>query len=158
MPKSLQTAWYNKTIDALQMAGMSESTQESYAQADRMLFEHFEKNPRQITEGELQAYFLYRRNETRWSASTLKICYCALKIFFINVLQRDWHLFKIMKAQPEKRLPRVLSRNEFYHIFRNMKTFHNFVFLATVYSCGLRLQEALFLEVSDIDSHRTIAS
>ena len=156
MPKSLQTPWYNKTIDALQLAGMSESTQESYARAVRMLIEHFEKDPRQMTEEELHSYFLYRRNETRWSPSTLKICYCALKFFFINVLQQDWHLFKILKAQPQKRLPCVLSRKEVYHILRHVKTFHNFVFLTIVYSCGLRLQEALFLEVSDIDSHRML--
>ena len=66
MAKTLKTHWYNKTIDALQLAGMSESTQESYARAVRMLIEHFEKDPRQITEEELQSYFLYRRNETRW--------------------------------------------------------------------------------------------
>ena len=75
MAKTLKTHWYSKTIDALQLAGMSESTQESYARAVRMLIEHFEKDPRQITEEELQSYFLYRRNETRWSPSTLKICY-----------------------------------------------------------------------------------
>ena len=45
MPKSLQTPWYNKTIDNLQLAGMSESTQESHARAVRMLIEHFEKDP-----------------------------------------------------------------------------------------------------------------
>ena len=45
MPKSLSTLWYNKTIDALQLAGMSESTQESYARAVRMLIEHFGKDP-----------------------------------------------------------------------------------------------------------------
>jgi integrase/recombinase XerD len=156
MAKTLKTHWYNKTIDALQLAGMSESTQESYARAVRMLIEHFEKDPRQITEEELQSYFLYRRNETRWSPSTLKICYCALKFFFINVLRRDWHILKILKAQPEKRLPCVLSRKEVYHILRYVKRFQNFVFLTTVYSCGLRLQEALFLEVSDIDSHRML--
>ena len=63
MAKTLKTHWYSKTIDALQLAGMSESTQESYARAVRMLIEHFEKDPRQITEGELQSYFLYRRTK-----------------------------------------------------------------------------------------------
>ena len=76
-----------------------------------MLIEHFEKDPRQITEAELQSYFLYRRNETRWSASTLKVCYCALKSFFINVPRQDWHLFKILNAQPEKRLSCVLTES-----------------------------------------------
>ena len=62
------------------------------------------------------------------------------------------------ESKAEKRLPCVLSRKEVYHILRNMETFHSFVFPAAVYSCGLNLQEALFLEVSGIDSHRTIAS
>ena len=82
--------------------------------------------------------------------------YVLRQCFFINVLRRDWRILKILKAQPEKRLPCVLSRKEVYHILRYVKRFHNFVFLATVYSCGLRLQEALFLEVSDIDSHRML--
>ncbi len=74
MSKTLQTPWYDKTIDALQLAGMSGSTQEAYARAVRKLIEHFGKDPRQITEDELQEYFLFRRNITKWSPSTLKIC------------------------------------------------------------------------------------
>jgi len=41
-------------------------------------------------------------------------------------------------------------------IYDQVKTFHNYAFYRTVYSCGLRLQEALFLEISDIDSDRML--
>ena len=59
----------------------------------------------------------------------------------------------MLKAQyAEKRLPCVLSRKEVFQIL--IRTFHNYTFLSTVYSCGLRLQEALYLQVSDVDSKR----
>jgi integrase/recombinase XerD len=154
MQKSLKTPWYDKTVKALQLAGMSGRTQECHARAVRMLIEHFDKDPRDITEEELQEYFLFRRNVTEWSSSTLKICYCGLKFFFINVLRRDRHLFKMLKAREEKRLPCVLSRKEVHRILGHVRTSHNKTFLTTVYSCGLRLQEALFLQVSDIDKDR----
>jgi integrase len=63
-------------------------------------------------------------------------------------------LLKIIKAPTEKRLPSVLSREEVERILGNIATFHNYAYLSTVYSCGLRLQEGLFLQVSDIDGDR----
>ncbi|MDM8515527.1 hypothetical protein QUF76_04950 [Desulfobacterales bacterium HSG16] len=77
-----------------------------------------------------------------------------LKFFFINVLRKEWHLFNILKAQSEKRLPSVLSHEEVFQILKNVRAFHNYTYLSTVYSCGLHLQECLYLQVSDIDSTR----
>ena len=154
MEKILKTKWYNKTVKALQINGKSERTQQAYARSVRQLIEFYRKEPDKITEHELQEYFLHRRNVDEWSPNTLKICYCAVRFFYQHVLHRDWHIFNILRAQSEKRLPCVLSRSEVFQILNHVRTFHNYTFLTTVYTCGLRLQEALFLQVSDIDKDR----
>ena len=48
----------------------------------------------------------------------------------------------------------MLSREEVKKVLSKVTTFHNYVYLMTVYTCGLRLQEGLFLEVADIDGPR----
>jgi len=155
MKKStLRTKWYDETVKTVQLAGNGDSTQKAYARAVRMLIDHYNKEPDQITEEELKAYFLHRRNVTEWKPSTLKICYCGLKFFFKHVLHKEWKIFDILKAQTEKTLPCVLSREEVYHVLSKVKTLHNYTYLFTVYSTGLRLTECLYLQVSDIDSHR----
>ena len=78
----------------------------------------------------------------------------AVKFYIQNVLKRDWHLFTYLNAKQEKRLPCVLSRKEVYDILNCVTTFHNYIFLSTVYSCGLRLSEGLALQITDIDSQR----
>jgi integrase/recombinase XerD len=48
----------------------------------------------------------------------------------------------------------VLSVQEVRSLLGSVRTPHHRAFLSTVYACGLRLQEAQCLEVSDIDSAR----
>lgn len=146
--------WYEKSVKALQLNGMAERTQDAYARAVRMLVEHYSKTPDLVTEEELQEYFLHRKNVCKWSPNTMRICYSGIKFFFVNVLQRNWHLLDIIRAQAEHRLPTVLSVEEVHAILARVTSGHNHAFLSTVYTCGLRLQEARHLEVSDIDSSR----
>jgi len=54
----------------------------------------------------------------------------------------------------DKEGPAILSCEEVRAILRCVRTPHNHAFLSTVYACGLRLQEAQYLEVSDIDGQR----
>jgi site-specific recombinase XerD len=133
---------------------MSERTQQSYTRAVRMVVEYHDKTPDKITELELQDYFLHRRNTDQWSPATLRIAYSGVKFFFINVLKRDWHIFTYLRAKSEQKLPCIMSKDEVFGILGGVKTFHNFAFLSTVYACGLRISEALALQVSDIDGER----
>ncbi len=141
-------------MQTLQLNGKGERTQEAYARAVRMLIEFQHKAPDEITPEELHAYFLHRRNVSRWSPATLRICYAGIRFFLEKVLHRDWPILQVLRAQRERKLPAVLSVEEVRHALGCVTTFHNYAFLTTVYSCGLRLQEGLHLEVSDIDSAR----
>ena len=146
--------WYPRMIAILQLNGKGEPTQKAYTRAVRMLSQFYDKTPDLVSEPELQEYFLHRKNVNRWSPKTMRICYCGIRFFYVNVLARDWHILSILRAQNEHRLPTVLSVEEVRGILAHVKTLHNHAYLSTVYSCGLRLDEARHLEVSDIDSKR----
>ena len=146
--------YFQKSMRALQLAGMSERTQQCYTRSVRQLVDFYNKTPDQINEKELEDYFLHRKNVDKWSAATMRICYCGIKFFFINVLKRKWDTLTLIHAKRELRLPTVLSIAEVRHILSTVKTLQNKAYLTTVYSCGLRLNEALNLQVGDIDSDR----
>ena len=152
--QTADSSWYDQMVRKLQINGKSERTQEAYTRAVRQLKDHYRKDPALIREQELEEYFLYRRNESRWASKTLRLCYYGIKFYYQSVLNSDWYLFSILKAQKEERLPEIPSKETIHTVLSHVTTFHNFVFFSTVYSCGLRLQEALNLQVSDIDSRR----
>jgi integrase/recombinase XerD len=146
--------WYTLMVRKLQINGKSLRTQQAYTRAVHQLTVHYNKDPEQITEGELEEYFLYRKNESEWAPKTLNLCYCAIRFYYLYVVERDWKLLTILKSQKEERLPEIPSYETIRKILSCVTTFHNFVFFSTVYACGLRLQEALSIQIPDIDSKR----
>jgi site-specific recombinase XerD len=148
--------YYQQSMQALQLAGMSERTQECYTRSVRMMVDFFRKASSSITEDELQEYLLHRKNVSKWSPATMRICYSGIKFFFVNVLKRDWHTLALIRAETEHRLPTVLSIEEVRGILAAVRTPQNKAYLTAVYSCGLRLHEALHLHVGDIDSQRML--
>jgi integrase/recombinase XerD len=63
---------------------------------------------------------------------------------------------ELIRANPEFKLPVVLSGSEVRTILSQVQGIDHRVCLATIYSCGLRLGEGLKLEVGDIDSERML--
>ncbi|MBU0483694.1 MAG: site-specific integrase [Proteobacteria bacterium] len=139
---------------SMQVAGMGKSTRDAYSRAVCKLVEYYDKSPDLITEEELLDYFIFRQDVSEWAPATMRICYSGIKFFFLNILKREWHLLNVIHAKRGRHLPAVLSREEVHDLLGRVDTIHNQVFLKTVYSCGLRLQEALCLEIPDIDGPR----
>jgi site-specific recombinase XerD len=141
-------------IAALQLSGKGERTQDSYVREVRLLAQFYHKSPDRISEQELQAYFLHRKNVDNLAPASMRICYSGIRFFYQHVLKRDWHTLSLMRAQTTHRLPAVLSIEEVRRLLQAATPLHNQVYCTTVYSLGLRLHEALFLQVSDIDGQR----
>jgi site-specific recombinase XerD len=136
-------------IAALQLSGKGERTQQSYVREVRLLAQFYGKSPDVISEQELQAYFLHRKNVDGLAPASMRICYSGIRFCYQHVLQRDWHTLSLIRAQTEHRLPAVLSVQEVRQLLKAATPRHNQVYFTTVYSLGLRLHEALYLQPAD---------
>jgi site-specific recombinase XerD len=143
-------------IEDMQLRGLAERTQEVYVAAVRQLAEHYGKSPDQISDEELRQYFLYLTNEKKASSSTVTIALCAIKFIYEQTLRQEWPTLTLVRPPRERKLPVVLSREEVHRILGCLRRPYYRVCLSTIYSCGLRLEEGVHLQVSDIDSARML--
>jgi integrase/recombinase XerD len=141
-------------IAALHLSGKSERTQKTYIREVRLLAQFYHKSPDRISEQELQRYFLPRKNVDGLAPASMRLCSSGIRCFYQHVLTRDWHTLTLLRPQITHRLPAVLRVEEVKRLLAAAPPFHNQVYLTTVYRVGLRLHEALFLPVADIDGQR----
>mgnify|MGYP001012915530 CR=1 FL=1 len=141
-------------LEDLQLAGFSPRTQQAYVRSVRLLSEHFGKSLRDVSDEDLRTYFLHIKNVKKWSRSTCTISLCAIKFFVQKTLARPWTSLEFVRPAPDTRLPVILSLDEVRRTLAAVRLLRFRVCLSTIYSCGLRLSEALHLEVGDIDAGR----
>jgi len=139
---------------ALQRRGKGERTQESSVREVRLLAQFSHKAPDRLSEQELQRSFLHRKNIDGLAPASMRICSSGMRFFSQHVLKRDWHTLALMRAPTVHQLPAVLSVEEVRRLLQAATPLHHQVSFTTVYRLGLRLHEALFLQVSDIDGQR----
>lgn len=152
----MKSTLQKKMVEDLQLRGYAERTQKSYARSVRQLENYWHLPAEEIREQQVRDYFLYCKNDVGWSAATMRIAYSGIKFFYTQTLPQDWETIRLLKMKRLSTPPTVLSIDEVRMILTTARTPHIKAFLTTVYSCGLRLAEALALEVSDVDSERMV--
>jgi len=145
-----------RMIEDMQLRGLAEKTQEAYLRAVRQISTHYNKSPDQISEDELRGYFLYLTNVRQVSQSSCTLSICGLKFFYERTLGKHWPTFELMKPKRERKLPVVLSKEELQNILSRVRYRKYQVCLGMIYACGLRLQEGVYLQVTDVDAERKL--
>ena len=152
----MSTALRKKMHQDLQLAGLSEGTQDVYLRAVRRLAVHFDTPPDVLNEAQVRDYLLHLKNDRKLASSSLSIAYCAIKFFYSHTAPRDWPTLQRIRVQKEKRLPDVLSIDEVRQLIGAVRKLRYRTYFSTVYSLGLRRNEGLHLQVRDIDSARML--
>jgi site-specific recombinase XerD len=143
---------YNRHLRMLKLQGKSDKTIDVYSRALRRVAKHFDCCPDQLTPEQLEIYFGQLVESHSWS--TVKVDRNGLQFFWKHVLKRDWTWVEIIKPPKVRTLPDILTVCEVEQMIAAANKLRYRVFLLTTYSMGLRLEEALSLQVGDIDGRR----
>jgi len=145
-----------RMLQDLQLAGLKERTHESYLRAVRKFAQWLKKSPDQASENDLRRYLLFIKNDQHWEGNTLRVAYSGLKFFYCHTCPREWPTLTKLRVPKQLKLPTVLTIPEVDQLIGAVRKPALKCFFWTVYSLGVRLQEALHLQVSDIDSGRML--
>jgi site-specific recombinase XerD len=148
--------WRERLDEDMRLHDFRPKTRESYAVAARQFVDWFGKDPVLADDADVRTYLLYLRDEKKLAPSTINVALCGLRFFFAASLGRDWPVFGIARVNVPHRLPVVLSRPEVFSLLAAVRDPVRRTALATIYACGLRLNEGLGLETGDLDADRLL--
>jgi integrase/recombinase XerD len=136
-------------INEMKLHGYSETTIKMYTKCIHQISYHYLKSPLTLTQNDIKSFFI-SLIETHVSSTQQNIFYSSLKTFFRLHNMPDYLNF----LPPPKRfynIPEILDESEIEKILSICRTLRYKTFFALIYSSGLRISEALNLNISDID-------
>jgi site-specific recombinase XerD len=127
------------------------ATKKEYVRCAWKLAEHFDSDPAKLSENQVRQYFLFLRQELQASPSVMKGVKWALRCFYRECIKATgWTVFEDLRVAEPKSMPTVLAREEVQRLLAAVREPRFATCLRLMYYCGLRISEAVGLEVKDI--------
>jgi integrase/recombinase XerD len=138
----------------VQLKDLRPKTEAEYVRRIRGLGDHFQTDPATLSEAQIREYLLHLRQVKRYTPSGLHVARAACRSFFVECVKTGlaWTVFSDFKIRRPRPLPVVLARSEVAELLGAIRSLRVKICLRLIYHCGLRITEALSLEVTDIKS------
>lgn len=152
----ISTDLKKRMIEDLRLRNYGNHTAKAYIWHVEKYCKHYNKSAELLGFEEARAYLVHLR-EVEWVAiSHFKQAVAGLRFVYKYTLGRDWIKDRIRYPRVIKSLPRTVSREEVAKFLEAIEHRECKMVLRLIYASGLRLMEALTLEVTDIDSKQMI--
>lgn len=127
------------------------ATKKEYVRYVRKLAEHFQCDPATLSENQIRQYFLFLRQHKHYKHSPMKAAKYSLLAFYLDCVKvKDWTVFKEVRIAEPHVLPMVLARAEVGALLGAVTEPRFRTCLSLMYHCGLRVGEAVGIQVQDI--------
>ena len=136
----------------MKLRGLSPRTCKTYLRVVHNYVRYHRRPPETMGVEEARAYVLYLIEEKKLSRSSIIQAVCALRFFYQKVLRQTFDLDFLPLQKRRRTLPNPLTEREVAALLEAEPNLKHRAILMTLYSGGLRLQEALQLRPVDIDS------
>ena len=151
MQTSKFTHFRKRLIQDLKLAGYADRTQKSYLERVSNLANYSDQCPSELSDEQVRDYLLHIVNDRNYAANSLRITNAGLKFFYRTTLKQ---LLDTVKAESRLKLPEIFNRTDVWRIIEATRFLHHQACFAVLYTCGLRIHEALKLRVNDIKTDR----
>ena len=133
----------------------SPRTIDTYTSMLRLFLNHFkDRNINELRDEDIREYLLYLVEKKKVSLSYQNQAINAIKYYYEKVLGRETKTYYLARPKAASRYPTILSLEEVKHIIRQIDNLKHRTVISLIYSCGLRISEAVNLRLEDIDSKR----
>lgn len=152
--KHFHGKWYDKLVDDLRLAAMAKRTVYGYVRAVRKLCDFHQKTPDKINQSDVRKFLLHQIVDREAASGTQSVLLSGIKFFYRTTLPRKWKVLNQTKINYVSALPEVITQQQ---VFRMIDAAHSVrlkTFIWVTYTLGLRIGEAVNLQVGDIDSER----
>lgn len=140
----------------VQLKDYRQPTKKEYVRYVRRLGDHYQCDPATLSEDQIRAYYLELRQVRKFGGSAMKIAKRALRCFYREHLKLGlaWTVFEDLRIAPPQTLPLVLSRQQVAQLLKAVQLPRYRTLLGLIYHTGLRVGEAVRLELRDLqDTH-----
>lgn len=142
-------------LELLKQKRYSEQTIKTYTHYFKDFLQYFiNRDIDSISVDEINEYLLVLIEEKNISSSQQNQRINAIKFFYERVYGREKQYYKIERPRKEQKLPKVLSKDEVKGIIMQCKNRKHKCILSLIYSAGLRRNELINLQPTDIISDR----
>ena len=143
-----------RMIEDMRLHALREATQRTYVDAVANLARYFKRAPDQVADEELRRFFVSLTR--RRSKSTVRVHLFALRFLYRYTLGRRSPTLDLIRVKRDRKLPVVLSHDEVRQLLAHIRRPQARTAALLMYSCGLRVSQAIHLKIADVDSCRMV--
>jgi site-specific recombinase XerD len=145
-----------KMLTDLKIRNYAERTQEIYIARVAEMARYLKRSPADLSGEEVRDYLRYLKEERRVSRSAFVQVIAALRFLYGFTLKRQEMVPHMPYPRGKRRHPVVLSPEEVVRLLNAIPNLKHRTVAMVLYGAGLRISEALALELRDIDSDRMV--